>query len=114
MDLQHSAMVIAVVTVTIQTVSSHELDNLKRTFGAVDVGELNVGFEILVKFRRMGGTSRRRGWAAPAGNGWRLKWSGDLAQTAQFSLPGLAGVRRASSQRERSDRIPDERLSREA
>ena len=54
MDLQHSAMVIAVVAVTIQTVSGHELDNLKRTFGAVDVRELNVGFEILVEFRRMG------------------------------------------------------------
>ena len=54
MDLQHSTMVIAVVAVTIQTVSGHELDNLKRTFGAVDVRELNVGFEILVEFRRMG------------------------------------------------------------
>jgi hypothetical protein len=48
---------------------------LKRTFGAVDVRELNVGFEILVKFRRMGEQAGGKWMAAEMERGPRADGS---------------------------------------
>ena len=50
-DLQVGAMVVAVVTDWISAMSRHELDHLQRTFRAVDIWNLDIGFQILIKGR---------------------------------------------------------------
>ena len=44
MNLKHRAMVIGEVAFFVATVRSHELDHLQSTLGAIDVGDVDVGF----------------------------------------------------------------------
>src|SRR5580704_6214765 len=54
MDLDHGAMMVAIIAVLIQPVRGHELDNLNRASAAIDVRNIHVGFDLLVELRGVG------------------------------------------------------------
>src|SRR5438067_1565738 len=48
-DLQHRAMVIRVVSILVQSVRRHELDNLQGALGATDIRDVDVRLLFLIE-----------------------------------------------------------------
>lgn len=82
-DLEIRAVVIRVIAVLVAPVLCHELNDLKRALGAVDVGQRDVCLERLGLFRRVREQSVRQHW--------RRNRTHDLRRYGPRPLLGIAG-----------------------